>query len=312
MEAGNWVWRVRLSVLAMLLVVCIAVWWPTVGGADRGPERGLSAAVAEWWSGVRGSTSDTAPVLSVAFLDVGQGDAIFIETPDGVQMLVDGGPDTTVLRALGEVMPWYDRSLDVVLATHFDLDHIGGLVDVLSRYDVETIMKTSNQNDTTATEAFLTAVDAESGSMHFTRAGDVLQLGASTTFTILSPAGDPTQWESNNASIVGILRYGEVDLLLTGDAGTGIEEYLVRTYGAALQSEVLKLGHHGSNTSSSELFLQTVQPALAVVSAGADNRYGHPHPDVVARTTTVGAQILSTAEQGTIVLKSDGVRVWVE
>jgi competence protein ComEC len=209
-------------------------------------------------------------------------------------------------------MPWLDRSLDVVLATHYDLDHIGGLVDVLERYEVETIVKTANENDTTATDAFLSAVEHESATIHVAMAGDELQLGASTTFIVLSPVGDPTEWESNNASIVGLLRYGEIEVLLTGDAGTGIEEYLVRTYGTALRSEVLKLGHHGSNTSSSETFLTAVQPALAIVSAGADNRYGHPHPAVVARAEAVGARTLSTADEGTIVLKSDGKRVWVE
>jgi competence protein ComEC len=209
-------------------------------------------------------------------------------------------------------MPWLDRSLDMVLATHYDLDHIGGLVDVLDRYAVETIVKTSNENDTIATDAFLSAVEHELATIHLAMAGDVFQLGASTTFTVLSPAGDPTQWESNSASIVGLLRYDDIEVLLTGDAGTGIEEYLVRTHGTALASEVLKLGHHGSDTSSSAAFLAAVQPALAIVSAGRDNRYGHPHDEVVARVGAVGADILSTFEQGTIVLKSDGERVWVD
>lgn len=292
----------RLPILGLLSILCIWIWFGGLGSMYN---------VNSWLAGVFGASVNSA-VLTVAFLDVGQGDAIYIETPDGVQMLIDGGATTAVLRTLTPVMPWLDRSLDVVLATHYDLDHIGGLVDVLNRFEVSTIIQTKNEHDTSVTEAFARAVSAEQATVQFVEAGQVLTLGASTTFTILSPTGDSTQWESNNASIVGKLSYGEIDFLLTGDAGAGIEEYLVRVYGTTLQSEVLKFGHHGSKTSSSEVFIEAVQPAIAVVSAGKDNRYGHPHPDVVARAEAVGAQVVSTAEEGTIVFQSDGKTVWVK
>jgi competence protein ComEC len=252
-------------------------------------------------------------VLTVAFLDVGQGDAIFIETPDGVQVLIDGGPDAAILRALPTVLSPFDRDLDVVLATHPDKDHIGGLVDVLARYKVGTIFSTENESDTAVSSAFVFSAAAEESSWEQSvRAGDVISLGASTTLRIFSPASDPTDWESNASSIVAKLTYGDIDFMLTGDASVGIESYLVGEYGNLLASEVLKLGHHGSRTSTADSFLKVVAPSYAVVSAGADNSYGHPHQEVVDRVATAGVELLSTAVRGTIVMKSDGARVWVE
>lgn len=251
-------------------------------------------------------------LLTVAFLDVGQGDAIFIATPDGVQMLIDGGPDATVLRELPKEMPFWDRSLDVILSTHPDKDHIGGLVDVLNRYTVSEIIRTANDSDTAVSSALVFASDAEGAKIHDAKAGEVIKLGASTTLTILSPAGDPTNWESNTSSLVAKLTYGEIDFMLTGDAPLGIEEYLVGIYGEALQSEVLKLGHHGSRTSSSANFLDTVAPDYAVVSSGLSNRYGHPHKEVVDAVTARGIKLINTANVGTIVFKSDGKQVWLE
>ncbi len=252
-------------------------------------------------------------LLTVAFLDVGQGDAIYIETLEGVQALIDGGPDSTVLRELPKVMPWWDRSLDMILATHPDKDHIGGLVDVLTRYKVATIVRTENESDTAVSSAFVLMVTKEEGAVtHLARAGDVIALGASTTLTVYSPTSDPSTWESNNASIVAKLSYGDIEFMLTGDASVGTEEYLVDTYGTALASEVLKLGHHGSKTSTADIFLAAVAPLYAVVSAGQDNRYGHPHEEVVERVLQREVSLLNTAESGTIIFKSDGERVWVE
>lgn len=205
-----------------------------------------------------------------------------------------------------------DRSIDVVIGTHPDKDHVAGLVDVLARYQVTQIIRTENVNDTAPSEAFDGAVAAEGANVSYGRAGQVWRLGASTTLTILSPATNPKEWESNASSIVTILRYGETEFLLTGDAGEGTELFLVDQYGTALQSDVLKLGHHGSRTSSSERFLQTVQPQYAVVSAGKDNDYGHPHDEVVQRVGSLGATLVSTGESGTLVFRSDGRRVWVE
>lgn len=250
--------------------------------------------------------------LTVTFLDVGQGDSILIETPDGLQMLIDGGPDGTVLRRLAKELPWFDRTIDIILGTHPDKDHIGGLVDVLKRFKVDEIITTENTGETTVASAFQKGLIGEGVPVANARAGQVYQLGASTTLTIFSPTSNPVMLESNTASIVAKLSYGEIDFMFTGDAPASIEEYLVKTYGDLLKSEVLKLGHHGSKTSSSEVFLDTVHPTYAVVSAGQGNSYGHPHQVVVDAVNAREINLVSTTEQGSITFVSDGVDVWLK
>ncbi len=248
--------------------------------------------------------------LSVTFLDIGQGDSILIETPDGVQVLIDGGADGTVLRELARELSWGDRTLDLVVGTHPDKDHIGGLVEVLAQYEVGHILTTENRGETMVATSYQEALLDEGVPVDFVRAGDMYRLGASTTLAIYSPATDPTFLESNTSSIVAKLSYGEIDFMLTGDAPLNIEDYLVATYGAELESEVLKLGHHGSKTSSGENFLKAVSPEYAVVSAGKDNSYGHPHQEVVDRVVSNGINLLSTQTDGAITFVTDGETLW--
>jgi competence protein ComEC len=155
-------------------------------------------------------------------------------------------------------------------------------------------------------------VGFEEANVHVASAGQQYQLGASTTLLILSPAGNPEEWESNTASIVVQLQYGEVEFLLTGDAPLNIEEYLVGEYNHLLESEVLKLGHHGSRTSTANIFLDVVKPKYAVVSAGKENRYGHPHQEVLDKLEERNIAVFSTADAGTLIFKSDGNEVWAE
>jgi competence protein ComEC len=258
-------------------------------------------------------TSDSANKtqhLSVRFLDVGQGDAIHIQTPDGYELLIDGGPTSLVLRELASGRSFFDSTIDVVLATHPDSDHIGGLVDVLARYQVATIIQTNTLNDTPAAAAYADAVTNERAQVVLAQTGQIIQLGASTTVRVLSPAGDTTGWRSNAASIIVQVSYGEIDFLLTGDAPLETEAYIAQVFGESLQSEVLKLGHHGSKTSSSGAFLDVVQPDFAVVSAERNGRYGHPHAEVIGRVTERNIQLLSTAKEGTIEFLTDGKSVW--
>lgn len=250
--------------------------------------------------------------LTVVFLDIGQGDAIFVQTPDGVQLLIDGGPNGTVLRELAAVMPWYDHTIDMVIGTHPDQDHIGGLIDVLGRYQIGQILTTENTGETLTAKSYRDALFKEgANTITMARAGQVFALGASTTVAIFSPANNPSGLDSNTASIVTQVRYGDIEFMLTGDAPQAIEEYLVHTYGEQLESEVLKLGHHGSKTASAEAFLETVKPKYAVVSAGLNNRYGHPNLDVVARVEARDIPIENTITQGRIIFKSDGHQVWL-
>ena len=255
--------------------------------------------------------------LHVHFLDVGQGDAIYIETPGGRQVLVDGGPEFGgAVRALSHRLPPWDRSLDVVASTHLDADHSRGLLSVLERYKTGIVVAGLPGTESHLYPQWRKAL--EQGDHHLVQlsAGQGLALDEGVTLAALHPPAAPLRgpaWNSNNNSLVMKLTYGEVSFLLTGDIGREAERYLTRT-GASLQSDVLKVGHHGSNSSTTAAFLRAVNPRWAVISAGAANQYGHPHADVVRRLEEAvnKASVFSTATQGTIRFTTDGQRLWVD
>ena len=253
---------------------------------------------------------EPSPYLQVHFLDVGQGDSTLIETPDGVQVLIDGGRDAGVLRQLAKYMSVWDRDIDVVIATHPDQDHIGGLVDVLERFSVATLIATDKVGDTATAAAYQSGSQREGANLIKANRGQVLQLGASTSLEVLYPEGSVAESETNAASIVMQLHYGDTTFMLTGDSPKRIEEYLVLAYGEHLKSDVLKVGHHGSRTSTSELFLAEVDPDYAVISAGKDNRYGHPHVEVTDALFNYGVTTYNTAEYGNVTFYSDGEKVF--
>jgi competence protein ComEC len=278
--------RFRLLVLGVISALAVFVWYPATAAEEQ------------------------CFCLQVSFLDVGQGDAIFIETPDGVQVLIDGGADNGVLRELGSVMSVFDRNLDLIVATHPDLDHIGGLPDVLDRYNIDRLLITTNENDTPAAAALAAAADTKAAEILLAEAGQIITLGAYTYAEVLSPRGDETNWQSNNASIIIRIVFGDTAVMLSGDAGLEIENFLVERYGEQLRSDILKLGHHGSKTSTSEAWLDAVKPAFAVVSAGLDNRYGHPHQEVMQRVFARNIAASHTGTDGTVTYYSDGQQVW--
>lgn len=250
------------------------------------------------WSFV--TLGEARDYVKVSFLNVGQGDAIFIEAPNGNQLLIDGGRDQTVLRELRKVMRFWDRSIDVVIATHPDADHIGGLTDVFERYNISVFIDSGNIGDTETYEYIEILADKEGATEIEAKAGQIVWLDENIYFAILFPDRDATYLDPNSASIVGQLVYGETKVLLTGDAPKEIEDHLVRIYGEELQSEILKAGHHGSNTSTGPFFLQAVSPEEVVVSAGKDNKYGHPHQNVVELIQNFGGDLRSTGEEGRI------------
>jgi competence protein ComEC len=248
--------------------------------------------------------------LTVAFLDVGQGDAIFIQAPNGVQVLIDGGPDATVLRELGQVMPFYDRSINIIIATHPDQDHIGGLVDVVQNFSVDHVIESGVTGDTATAERFNFLVEKKIDGQHIATRGMRVHLDQAhgIYMDILHPAYDVSRMrDTNDASVTARLVYGETEFLFTGDISERIEKELVaQGVPMTLESDIVKLSHHGSKTSSSLEFLQSAQSEVAIVSAGCDNRYGHPHKDVISRVEQLGMLILDTCADGTIVMESDG------
>lgn len=245
--------------------------------------------------------------LTVAVMDIGQGDSILVRGPTGIEMLVDGGPDQSVLRKLPEVIGPFDRTLNLVVETHPDSDHITGLVSVFDRYRVGAFMEPNRPDTTMISKTLLARVVAKPGLMHVIgRAGQRINLGGGAYADILSPAGDVAQIPTNNASIVMHVVYGKTSFMLTGDAPSPIEDYLVGKHGDALKSDILKAGHHGSKFSSDDLWLATVHPSVVAISAGLNNRYGHPAPATISRIQNEGANIVSTIESGTLTFVSDG------
>ena len=207
-------------------------------------------------------------------------------------------------------MGFFDRTLDVVLATHPDADHIGGLPDVLARYDVSLVVEPGNVSDTSAYRTFASSASEERGARHLiARRGQLIDFGDGASLRILFPDRDVSGLESNAASIVAQLSFGETEVLLTGDAPQSIESYLTALEGLGLRSDILKVGHHGSRTSSDELFVGFTGPRYAVLSRGCDNRYGHPHAEVLEVLERFGAEILDTCKRGTITFESDGTGV---
>jgi len=244
--------------------------------------------------------------LKVAFLDVGQGDSIFIETPSGTQVLIDGGYSSSVLKEIGKLVPFFDRDIDIVIATHPDGDHIGGLISVLDRFEVDMVVESGNESDTDLYLDYREAVQDEDAVLILARKGMKIFLDENTYLSVLFPDRDAGGMESNSASVIVRLVYGETSVLLTGDSPDSIEEYITYMDPKSVKSTILKVGHHGSKTSSSPLFVSAVSPKYAIISAGENNRYGHPHQEVTQLFNDMEIVTFSTYEDGTIVFESDG------
>lgn len=250
--------------------------------------------------------------LSVSFLDVGQGDATLITTPTGKQVLIDAGANRSVLRALARELPFWDRTIEVVVATHPDLDHIGGLPEVLNRYKVDTLIYHDDESNSGVMERALAIASARNVATHIAMRGDQLHFESGATLTILFPDRTLTEIDPNDASVIAQLRYGDTAFLFTGDASDAIEEYLVALDGENLESEVVKAGHHGSRTSTSPLFIGYTNPTYAVISSGGDNRYGHPHQEVLDTLERFSVETYRTDLLGTIHAISNGSSVRID
>ncbi len=267
--------RLIITVVSLLLVLTLAAWFFAATVQEEG--------------------------FSVTFLDVGQGDATLFSFGGDEYMLVDCGRDRSVLQSLGRSLPFYQRSVDILAVTHPDADHFGGCIDVLKRFEVGQIILSSLQGDDAQWDEFIALAKSPTVIKKPTQ----MQLG-NAFISFLYPDTDiaaSSTVMSNNKSLV--LRVNDdFSVLLTGDAEQQLEEYLVATYGSQLNSDVLQVGHHGSNTSSIEPFVQLVSPEISIVSAGQDNKYGHPTPRVLSRLKRVSSTIMRTDKHGDIVCAS--------
>ena len=248
-------------------------------------------------------------VLTFAMLDVGQGDALFIETPSGTQVMLDAGPARKVLGPLQKIMSPFDKSIDAIIITNPDADHIGGLVDILKNYKVGEIFESGTLTDSKIYQNLREEMKKQNIPDILAKRGMRLDIGGGVFIDILFPDRDVSEWATNDGSVVARLTYGNTSIMLTGDAPTKTEQIILSENSPTLlKSTVLKVGHHGSRTSSSASFVKAVAPSYALISDGKDNSYGHPHPDTLATLSKFGVKIFRTDLLGSIILKCDRIK----
>jgi len=263
--------------------------------------------------------------LKVNFLDVGQGDSIFIQTPQNHQILIDGGPNSAILGKLGHYLPFWDRTIDLVILSHPDKDHMSGILDVLERYKVDYFLWTGvikNNAENKKLSALLEKIQnippkfllaslmgkTEPSRVLTVKVGTKIKAG-NVSIDILYPlenlAGQEFKSFVNETSVVNKITYGNNSFLFVGDIGFSQEKLL-----SNLKSDVLKVAHHGSKYSTSNLFLENVKPEFAVIEVGK-NSYGHPTPEVLQRLNNFGIKIFITQRDGDIEFISDGKTIQI-
>ncbi len=273
----------RKHILSVVLTILVSA---TLFTACTGPE-----------------TTTTPPTtiseeLKVHFIDVGQGDAILIDLGE-TEILIDGGGKSPGVVAY--LNDYVDGVLEVMIATHPHADHIGGLIAVLGAFEVREIWHNNDISSSQTYAEFMAAVQAEGAEVHIGRRGNEIDAGE-LTFIVLNP--ETLAGTTNDNSIVLSLSYGEVDFLFTGDAGYEAELSML-TAGIVPDVEILKVGHHGSRTSSSQAFLASTRPEVSIYMAGEGNSYGHPHEEIITALTQGGTKIFGTDTNGTIIVTTD-------
>lgn len=243
--------------------------------------------------------------LKVIFLDVGQGDATLIEQ-GSKQILIDGGPDGQILmEKLGKFIPFWDRKIEMVVATHPDQDHIQGLVDVLEKYQVGSLMETSEESDSQVYKEYKNLLEQKNINVIGARIGTEVDLGDNAKIEIMEPIfekADENKKENNSNSIISKLIFGKNNFLFTGDA-TADEEKEFISLPEDLSADILKVAHHGSKYSTTEEFLAKIKPKMAIISVGKNNKFGHPAPEILERLEKDKIKIIRTDEFGDIIFQ---------
>ena len=247
-------------------------------------------------------------VLTFAMLNIGQGDALFVESPTGTQILIDGGPPKKILNQLSRVMSPFDRSIDAFIITNPDQDHIAGFMDILKIYKVGKIFEPGTLTDSKIYQNLKNEIKKYNIPNILAKRGMKLDIGGGAVIDILFPDRDVSAGKTNDGSIIARLSYGNTSIILTGDATIKTEKIILgKNYPEQLRSTILKVGHHGSRTSTSPEFVKAVSPQYALISDGENNKYGHPHKETLDTLSLFGAKIFRTDLLGAIVMKSDGV-----
>ena len=262
---------------------------------------GLVVVLAWWWGG------QSNHLLTVTFFDVGQGDAALIRTPQDQTILIDGGPDRTILTKLGESLPWTRRTIDLVILSHPHADHVAGLNYVLARYRVRHVLMTGAIHTTPEYLKFLELLKNKEVPVTIAQAGQVIELNGGVSVEVLWPFKSVVGERVNDLNITSIVNrvvYKATAMLFTGDTLKENEAALLNS-GSDLTAQILKVAHQGSRTSSSEEFIKAVAPEVAVIPVG-QNSYGHPHAEVVERLKKLVEVVLRTDAEGDITWQSNG------
>jgi competence protein ComEC len=248
--------------------------------------------------------------LQVNFLNVGQGDSAFIETPQGHQIIIDGGPGSTLSQKLPYLMPFWDKTIDLVILSHPEKDHMQGLINILQNYKADYILWSGIKKETSEHKAWLNVLEkqkAMGSKILIAQAGQEIKAGQvliDTLFPLKSVEGQEIKNSSNSTGVVNKVIFGNLSFLFTGDISSTEEKALVYS-GEDITSNFLKIAHHGSKYSSSSLFLQKVSPNIAIIDVGK-NSYGHPTSEVLNRLENFGIKVLRTDTEGDIKFVSDG------
>lgn len=294
-------WKKNLGRIRNGLLLVVSVFLLTGCGA----EEFILSAVGSTQKKVE-NTQEASNEMTVTFLDVGQGDCTIVQAA-GHNMVIDAGDNgegSTVVSYLEEN---HIDSLDYLILTHPDADHIGGADDVMEAVKVKQVLMPDVSNDTKTYEDVINDIRSIDIDVVHPEVGANYELG-DASFEILSP--QEVRENDLNASSVGIkLMHGKKSFVMCGDAEIKSEDAVVETFGSGLECDVLKCGHHGSNTATSQEFLDAADPVWAVISCGEGNRYGHPHAEVVSRLEDADVQVYRTDERGTITAVSDGEQI---
>ncbi|MBI2644132.1 MAG: MBL fold metallo-hydrolase [Candidatus Wildermuthbacteria bacterium] len=257
--------------------------------------------------------------FSMAFLDVGQGDAILIKSPQGHQILIDGGPDTSIFSKLSSQIPFWNKTIDLVIATHSDKDHAEGIIELFPRYQINNILWSDSKENSGFAVMLRHAIEKEQEqgtAIFIAKDSQTIRWSSDPDAygEIIWPSKEAknTYGSSNELSLVLKFTYGEVSTLFTADIPQLVEYELVEKKSEVISASILKVGHHGAKTSNTEAFIAKVSPKVAIIQVGKENRYGHPHQEVLDRFAAWGVSVLRTDVNGDIVVTSTKTSFAVE
>lgn len=278
------------TTIILLTIICFGIWFHYFSSVQANP--------------------DSQILAKAFFLDVGQGDATLFSLPGSVQILVDAGPDNSVLEGLEKYMPSNDRTIEYAFMTHPDYDHIGGFNYVLDSFSIKNLYSSDKQADSKIYQTVAKKISDKKIPHEIVSDGTTIKINDFDNIDIYSPPkGDLTSLSSNDSSIVAKFDTPEGDVMLLGDAEAEIQgEIVAKKLKTELKSDVVKISHHGSSNGLNKQFIQATGAKKAIISVGANNKYGHPAKTVLEYLTSINIKIFRTDEMGTVRfgLKSDG------